>query len=182
MTELDSIRDAGPPREEGTVRWLAGGFEPVWGFFVYGVLWLFVAIALALIVPEQLFRLLGLTLKEDASVLRVVGLSFLLAWVPFFLWVRWRRAGARRLFRDGVLLQADIESIAFGSRRGVDSTVLKIAFASGGDARRATVYIADHQRQLAAGETIPVLFVPKYRFCAVFPTSGAPVPAACRRR
>lgn len=183
MTELECVRDSGPPREEGIVRWLAGGFEPLRGFFVYGLLWFFVALVIAGVVPEQLLRGLGVSTKTltGGQVFGILGLTFLLAWLPFAFWARWRRAGARRLFRDGVLLEATLVSVSFQVRRGVDSTKVELSFASGSDARRATVYLFDHHRQLAAGATIPVLFVPEYRYCAVFPTDGAPTAAVCRR-
>ncbi len=183
MTELECVRDSGPPREEGIVRWLAGDFEPLRGFFVYGILWFFVALAIAGVVPEQVFRGLGLSKKTltDGQVFGILGLTFLLAWVPFGFWVRWRRAGARRLFRDGVLLEATMSAVSFGSRRGVDSTKVTISFVGGSDPRHATVHLFDHHRQLEAGATIPVLFVPEYRYCAVFPTDGAPTAGVCRR-
>lgn len=183
MTELECVRDSGPPREEGIVRWLAGGFEPLWGFFVYGILWFFVALVIAGVVPEQLFRWLGLSTKTqtDGQVAGILGLAFLLAWLPFAFWVRWRRAGARRLFRDGVLSEATMVSVTFETRRGIDSTKVKISFVGGSDERHAIIYVRDHHRQLVAGATVPVLFVPEYRYCAVFPTSGPPTAGVCRR-
>jgi len=183
MTDLEAIRLAGAPREDALAGRLAARIDPAWGFIAYGILWTVLAACIAQAVfLGTLFAVVGEGPHRPpwgAAVLRDVWiLAFVLAWLPFAAWVRRRRSAARRLFREGVLLEGQLLSVEFLRLRGAPFTRARGAFQHEGNLRKATLSVADHDQSLVSGSSIPVLFVDGYRYCAVFPASGTAVAAA----
>lgn len=176
MNQLDAVSEPGP-REDGIVKWLAGGFDSLGGYLLYGVMWFGISVAFVAIVP-------GLVLPKDfAGEHRglVLLVSFLVPWVPFIVWVRRRRSSIRRLFRDGALVSSQITSVTFRSGRGVDGTDVRVTFESGSEKRTSTIHVFGHHTQLVVGHTMPLLYDPSCRYVAAFPTSEAPVAATSSR-
>jgi hypothetical protein len=182
VTDLEAIRLASAPREDALVRRLAARIDSVGGFIAYGILWLFAALIIsqAALIGTLWFVQQILHSPPWSATAVLVGwlLGFALAWWPFVAWVRRRRAAARRLFREGVMLEGTLLSVDFLTLKGAPFTRARFGFQHGGDRREATLSVAEHDHGLVAGGSIPVLFVGGYRYCAAFPSNGTTVPAA----
>ena len=173
MNELNVVRDP-PPRDDGTVKWLAGGFDSLGGWFLYGFMWFCVSIAFVVLVPDHVVpKGFG-----DDHLGLVLLVSFMIPWIPFVAWVRRRRGGVRRLFREGVLQDARITACTLRTKRGVDGTEVQVAFDGGGQPRSSTVFLFGHHTQLAVGGTLPLLHEPRSPYVALFPTDGPLVAAS----
>lgn len=176
MTELDAVREPGP-RDEGIVKWLAGGFDSLWGYLLYTVMWFGLSVAFVAIVPDLV---VPKTLAHDHFGVVLLA-SFVIPWVPFFIWVRRRRASIRRLFRNGVLHDARITNVTYRTKRGVDGTEVRISFDDGTQRRVSRVFLFGHYAELAVGGTMPLLYEPSCGYVAAFPMDGAPVAATSTR-
>lgn len=176
MNELEAVSEPGP-RDDGIVKWLAGGFDSLGGYFLYGVMWFGISVAFVAIVPDLV---LPKGFGRDHFGLVLLG-AFAVPWIPFVAWVRWRRSAIRRLFRDGVLVSSQITHVTFRTKRGVDGTEVRVAFESGAEKRRSTIHVFGSHTQLAVGESMPLLYEPSCRYVAAFPTQAAPVAATSSR-
>ena len=106
--DLFLIESTSSPRPDDVYERLVGRVEPLWGFAVYGVLYVFVAgLGLSLgLIPALILRQLGVSgIAFDLSVWIFAIGGFALAWLPFVHWVRRRRRRTLPLIRDGVLIE-----------------------------------------------------------------------------
>ena len=178
---LESLR-APAPRDEQLCRRLAAGIDPAWGFVVYGVLWMWIGLSLAFgaaagfvllllrIVGDK--RMNGTWWLGPAVAIFVAG-CVLVVW-SFVRWVRGRRGRARALFRDGRLVDGEIERLDHIYLRGSQITRIKVAATVDGKRGHAVASAGGH---LAVSGAVPVLVLPGYRYCATF-LNGVMCPAA----
>jgi hypothetical protein len=149
----------------------------VWGFVAYGVLCFFLTCGTA-----TAFLVVAILLVGDHGPLWAAYIAwvagFLLPWWPFGIWVSRRRRAARRLFREGDMLEAVIVRVDLLTIRGAPFTRATVSFMASGTERRAAMSVGGHSRDIVQGAKTWVLFEPHYRYCAVFTPAGAAVPAA----
>jgi hypothetical protein len=151
------------PRSEALSRELASRVDPAWGFVFYGILWFFVSWG-----PPGIVLALGLRVagKSPAGwfvmfVLVAWAISYIAMWWLFARWVRRRRAAARVLFRDGSFANATVVAVTRVSSRAGRATLAT-------PMHEVKLSVSGHPSTLSPGVTMPVLWVPHYRYCAAF--------------
>lgn len=178
MTDLELLQRTPVPRPADLCRRYARKIDSIFGFIVYGLLWVFVSNVAAL-----LGLLLGAAIVGDQpgvvgqTVVTGLGIGgFVGAWVLFALWVRRRIGPARRLIRDGSFADAQVVAVQHKRIRGAPFTLATLAL---GD-RRIRLSMGGHPAQVHEGAVIPVLFAADYGCCATFPVAGKLVTASIR--
>lgn len=171
LSDLELVRSEAPPRRAACAR-LVGRIDSLFGFIAYGVLWLFVA---AMVSMGVLFAGVAFAGHRPSgayvtAVLVGWALSFVLAWVPFGLWVRRRRQRARALVRDGLLVDGTIDGVLRLMLRGAPFTRGTLAIE--GRAARGTFSVGGHHAELVEGATMPVLVAPGAAYGLVFAADG----------
>jgi hypothetical protein len=166
---LDTLRSATPPRDELICRKLAAGIEPIWGFVVYGILWIWVGSSLAFGAAVGFVMLMtralgdGSWLAWGAFVVFFIGFA-VVVW-SFARWVRSRRGGARALFRDGRFFDGEVESVHHIWIRRSEITRIKLAVTVDGKRGHAIASTAGH---ISVSGAVPALVLSGYRYCATF--------------
>jgi hypothetical protein len=178
MDDLTAIRSQPVPRDDALVRILGRRFVPIWGFIAYGVLYSFflppmalvaVALGMALLLGDREGKGRPMAAWRQDLMLAVAFLAALAAYAPFWLWARKRRSDAYRLFREGQLVEARVESAQLIVLRGAQVTRAMLRYADAAGAMRTTTASAPGQPVgLAVGETVPVLVHPASRYAAAF--------------
>ncbi|MBK6918205.1 MAG: hypothetical protein IPH07_12455 [Deltaproteobacteria bacterium] len=174
MSELEELRATPVPRPTALCRRLARRVDSTWGFIAYGLVWFCCTCGFA-----TLGLLVGVTITggEQGPVARAVVMvlwvgGFVGGWVPFVVWVRRRRAGAARLFREGSFVDAHVQSVQHVWVRGVAITRAVLHAADEGGAHRIGLSVGGHPEAPRVGMAMPVLLVRGYGYCAVFPADG----------
>lgn len=182
MDELQALQAT--PRDESLVRRMGSRFEPAWGFLAYGLLYLFVPVAAGLFVPMGAGLALGavvglplppwLLLALGALALVVFGL----AWWPFALWIRRRRARVYRLFRDGRFVEGTIVEVGtIRVRAGTPVTRATAHFQDEGRPGETTLSLPGQPASIVIGAKVPLLVLPGSKYSAAF-VDGRAVAAA----
>lgn len=181
MTVLEQLERTPVPRPSDLCRRLARTIDAPIGFVLYGMLWFF-----ASCVSASVLLFIGIAIVGDdpgpvakALVMGMWVSGFVGAWVLFALWVRRRIGPARRLFREGTLDDASVESVRHMRLRGAPFTLATLVLRGG--AHRIELSIGGHPPQVAEGVAIPVLFVADYGYCATFPIDGKVTTASIKR-
>lgn len=174
MSELDELRATPVPRPTALCRRLARRVDSTWGFIAYGLVWFCCTCAFA-----TLGLLIGVTLTGGeqgpigSAVVIVLWVGgFVGGWVPFVLWVRRRRTGAARLFREGTFVDAQVQSVQHLWVRGVAITRAVLHAADEGGPHRIGLSVGGHPEVPRVGTAMPVLLVRGYGYCAAFPSGG----------
>lgn len=174
MSELEELRATPVPRPTALCRRLARRVDSTWAFIAYGLVWFCCTCGFA-----TLGLLVGVTITggEQGPVARAVVIvlwvgGFVGGWVPFVLWVRRRRAGAARLFREGSFVDAHVQSVQHVWVRGVAITRAVLHAADEGGAHRIGLSVGGHPEAPRVGMAMPALLVRGYGYCAVFPADG----------
>jgi hypothetical protein len=94
--------------------------------------------------------------------------------------VRRRLTPARRLFRDGVIVDATVQSVTRLHFRGSPLCRATLRFRLADRDRIAALTIGGHPPEITEGATIVVLSIPDYTYCATFPIRGRMFPASLR--
>jgi hypothetical protein len=184
LSDLDELRRASVPRPLPLCRRLSRRIDSVIGFVAYGMLWFFFACAIATVALLGAIAVVGSPPSDAGKTFVWVAWSgaFVGAWVLFGAWVRWRSSPARRLFRDGVFIEATVQVVHHLHMRSAPFTRATLRFLDGRHERTAELSIGGHPAQIVEGATLTVLFVRDYRYCAVFPIAGRAVPASVAAR
>ncbi len=191
---LDHLREIDTPRPEDVCAALGWRVEPLAGFIVYGVLWnvwlTVMGFTAGMFVGIALGRALGAAQDVLALALGAVGAS-----VSVFFFVRWarrRRAGAKRLVRDGKIVigkaadKADRDTaqiasrLAFVSTRNAYSTLpwFRVNFLDGIHTYYVWLPLA---KEPADGTKVSVLFTPDYKYALGFDPDGRALPCKLYR-
>jgi len=183
MTDLEQLRNAPVPRPAAMCRRHARRIDSNFGFIAYGLLWFFVANGLA---TAALFLGIWIVGPKPGPVgftfvMTLWAGAFIGAWVMFGLWVRRRRGPATRLFRDGTVVDATVQTVRRLSMRGAPFTHATVVFRDATRERKAGVSMGGHPPELSEGRTVPLLYIPDYGYCAAFPVAGKLIAASLAR-
>ncbi|WP_437639371.1 hypothetical protein [Sorangium sp. So ce854] len=170
MTEYELLSTAATPRDPRTARRLARRLDPVEGFRIHGFLWIYASLAVAVFAARAVAWAMG---SGESIVLHVV--LFVLAYMLFPAWV-WRRIGAaRRLFRDGTFVDATVTTVRHSYMgRGLwrtPATIVNLHLTADGK-KYLGLSLFGHVEGIKGGDILPLLCVPGYTYCAVFPGRG----------
>jgi hypothetical protein len=168
--------------------------EPLAGFILFGVLWnvwlTTMAFTAGLFAGVGIGRAIG---AGEAAIGTALGILAGAASVLFFVrWTLRKRAGAKRLIRDGTIAdgkvadKADQETaqlaarVAFiGTRRSYAGVAwYRVNFLDG--INGYYVYVP-FPKAPAAGAKIPVMFVPDYKYALGFDSEGRAYPCKLHR-
>lgn len=196
MSELDHLREIPAPRPEEVCAALGWRVEPLAGFILFGVLWnvwlTTMAFTGGLFAGVAIGRAIG-GADLDAIIGTVLGIAGGAASVFFFVrWALRKRAGAKRLIRDGALCDGKLADKAddataqlaartafIGTRRSyAGMTWYRVNFLDGINGYH--VYVP-FSKAPAAGAKIPVLFVPDYKYALGFDPDGRATPCKLHR-
>jgi hypothetical protein len=180
QNELELLRGSTPPRPDALCRRLSRRIDSIWGFIAYGALWFFIANGIA---TAAMFAAIAMVDTPSSAAGRAFVLvmwagAFIGAWVLFGWWVRRRLGPARRLFREGVLLDATVQAVQHLRIRGAPFTRATVGWPDGA----AVMSVGGHPAAIVQGANVPVLVVPGYGYCATFPIAGRIVPASVQHR
>lgn len=171
MTDHGVLSTEATPRRSHTARRLARRLDPIGGFLLYGFLWIYVSVAVAVFAA----RAVGSALSSTGSMVLPLAL-FVLAYMVFPVWV-WRRIrSARRLFRDGTFVDAIVDKVRHSymgrGRWRVPVTLVNLQVTVDGKERYPGMSLFGHIERIERGDVLPVLSVPGYKYCAAFPQRG----------
>ncbi len=183
MSDLETLRTTPTPRPAALCGRYARRIDSIFGFVLYGALWFFVACGMA---TAALFLGMWIVGPHPGAVAKAFVLggwigAFVGAWALYWRWVRSRLAPARRLIRDGVLVDGTVKAARRLSIRGTPFTHATVVWQDASGERSAGVSMSGHPRELDPGATVPVMYVPGYRYCAAFPKNGKLVAASLAR-
>ncbi|WP_437692164.1 hypothetical protein [Sorangium sp. So ce176] len=171
MTEYDTLRTQVTPRDLRIARRLARRLDPIGGFLLYGFLWIYVSVAVAVFAA----RAVGSVLSSTGSMALPLAL-FVLAYMVYPIWVWRRRRSARRLFRDGTFVDATVDKVRHSymgrGRWRAPVTLVNLQVTLDGKERYPGLSLFGHIERLERGDVLPVLSVPGYKHCAAFPGRG----------
>ena len=146
---------------------------------LYGLLWAIGALLGSTLCMTAVMRVT----TASASPLVAFGVSFIMAWVFFMMWAKYRLRPAERLFTEGRICDGTVISVTSGSGRMGGYTGFEIAFSCEGIALLASGSVF-HGRGfpsgLLVGAPAPVLYLPREERCAAFPVDAAMVSAGAR--
>lgn len=186
VTDLERLTHTA--RDSATIDAFARQIEPTLGFVVYGVVWLFLSS-----LPAT-FALIGGALLgaavfgERSAGVDVLGFAvgmagWALAWWPFVVWARRKRARARALARDGIVCDA---VVATGTTDRAAQTVARVAMAAAGGATRVHwerlefehggvgyTCVAPFLPRPSNGARAHVLFAPGAKYALAFSPDGS---------
>jgi hypothetical protein len=171
MIDLDEIRTENVPRSDVLARRFAARLEPGMQYAVFAPVWLLVAATLAVAVTVGVVllgeRVSPGSMKGNPIAIWSVWIPcFAAAWIPFALWVRRRRARARRLFVEGRLATARLGSLSV--MRVNLAPVTRAAVDLGPGRRRYSISVGGTSVWMQAGLELPVLYLDDYPYAAVF--------------
>ena len=182
MTDLEALRAEAPPRSAALCRRFARRIDSIWGFIGYGLVWFFVSWGIATIALLLSVWIVGAQEARAAPAFVIAAWTGALvgSWVLFGWWVRRRSGPAKRLFRDGVIVDATVRAVRHLRIRGAPFTHATLTLADGTRERMVGLSIGGHPAELAEGVAIAVLWMPDYGYCATFPFGGRMVPVSLR--
>lgn len=172
------------PRNEEDVKAFSRLATNFFGFFVYGILYgvLFLSLGafLGFFVVKIIYSDYSYQEHEWLQNLMSALLwgTFGLSWWPFAKWVQKRIRNAKRLFRDGFLLEGRLSN---PQRRYIGSsryTIVELEFSFEGKIIRASLSVGGHPAALfEVDATCPVIYHPEVDYCYGFYDTQNPTAA-----
>jgi hypothetical protein len=182
MTDLEMLSAEAAPRSSATCARLQGRVASLAGIVGYSVLWFFVAVTLATPLLLVGIWITGAHASHAAAsvVISIWIGGFLLSWVPFGLWMARRRARARALIRDGLLVDAVVEQGRPSPNAAPRPTSASIRFSSS-DGHEHRALFALNALGASPGPAQRALFSPTAEHCLVLSPAGKAIPATVVR-
>jgi hypothetical protein len=188
MSDLAELQAASVPRPDALAQRYARRIEPMLGFVVYGVLWLFIAVAVGTVLMLGAIALgLAVGVTKGSSTMEGIGfttliIGFAFAYWAYVAWARRKRGRARRLVRDGTFVDGTVVD-RIGDR--AVQAAAKLAFAASGQRLDMSWYrveiehegkrrglLVPFQHEPQPGDTRTVLFHPESRYALAFDDQG----------